>query len=97
MVVIGGCSHAGIINTIHHARKATRTEKVHAVLGGFHLTGQIFEQIIAPTVKEMKKIEPDFVIPMHCTGWKAINQLAQEMPGQFLLNSVGTTYVFQAS
>jgi len=75
--------------------EAKRTRKVHAVLGGFHLTGPIFEPIIEPTIAEMKKIAPDFVVPMHCTGWKAINQFAREMPEQFLLNTVGTTYIFQ--
>ncbi len=95
LVVIGGCSHAGIINTVKHAQKVARTDKVHAVLGGFHLTGPPFEPIIEPTIAEMKKIGPDFVIPMHCTGWKAINRFAQEMPEQFLLNAVGATYVFQ--
>ncbi len=95
MVVIGGCSHAGIINTVKHAQKLSRTDVVHAVLGGFHLTGPIFEPNIGPTIEEMKKIGPDYVAPMHCTGWNAINQFAKEMPGQFVLNSVGTTYVFQ--
>ena len=94
LVIIGGCSHAGIINTVEHAQKATGTEKIHAVLGGFHLTGSASEKIIAPTIEEMKRIGPDFVVPMHCTGWKAINQFAEEMPEQFLLNSVGTTYLF---
>jgi 7,8-dihydropterin-6-yl-methyl-4-(beta-D-ribofuranosyl)aminobenzene 5'-phosphate synthase len=42
----------------------------------------------------MKKIGPDYVVPTQCTGWNAINQFAKEMPAQFLLNSVGTTYVF---
>ncbi|RZN37107.1 MAG: MBL fold metallo-hydrolase [Methanophagales archaeon ANME-1-THS] len=95
LVVISGCSHAGIINTVKYLQKVARTNKVHAVLGGFHLTGPIFEPIVGPTIQEMKRIGPDFVVPMHCTGWKAINQFAQEMPEQFLLNSVGTTYVFQ--
>ena len=95
LIVIGGCSHAGIINTIKYAQKVTGAEKVYAVLGGFHLTGALFEPIIGVTVEEMKKISPDFVVPMHCTGWKAINQFAQEMPTQFLLNVVGTTYTFQ--
>jgi 7,8-dihydropterin-6-yl-methyl-4-(beta-D-ribofuranosyl)aminobenzene 5'-phosphate synthase len=94
LVVIGGCSHAGIINTVKHAQKVTRTNKVHAVLGGFHLTGPVFEPIIGPTIEEMKKIGPAFVAPMHCTGWKAINRFADEMPSQFLMNSVGTAYVF---
>jgi 7,8-dihydropterin-6-yl-methyl-4-(beta-D-ribofuranosyl)aminobenzene 5'-phosphate synthase len=95
LVVIGGCSHAGIINTVKHAQKLTQTDKVHAVLGGFHLTGPIFEPIIGLTIDEMEKIKPDFIIPMHCTGWKAINQFAADMPRQFILNTVGTTYVFQ--
>jgi 7,8-dihydropterin-6-yl-methyl-4-(beta-D-ribofuranosyl)aminobenzene 5'-phosphate synthase len=94
LVVIGGCSHAGIINTVRYAQKATGTERVHAVLGGFHLTGALFEPIIEPTIEEMRKIGPDFIVPMHCTGWKAINQFAMKMPEQFRLNSVGTTYVF---
>jgi len=95
LVVISGCSHAGIINTVKHLQAAAQTSKVHAVLGGFHLTGPIFEPIISPTIEEMKKIGPDFVMPMHCTGWQAINQFAREMPQQFVLTTVGTTYVFQ--
>ncbi|MCP4574884.1 MAG: MBL fold metallo-hydrolase [Deltaproteobacteria bacterium] len=95
LVVIGGCSHSGIINMVKHSRKVTQTDAIHAVLGGFHLGGPIFEPIIGPTVDEMKKIGPDYIVPMHCTGWKAINQFAKEMPGQFIPNSVGTTYVFQ--
>ncbi|MDD5312225.1 MAG: MBL fold metallo-hydrolase [Dehalococcoidia bacterium] len=95
LVVIGGCSHAGIINTVKYAQKVTQIQSVHAVLGGFHLTGRLFEPIIEPTIEEMKKIAPEFIVPMHCTGWKAINQFAIKMPSQFLLNSVGTTYVFQ--
>jgi 7,8-dihydropterin-6-yl-methyl-4-(beta-D-ribofuranosyl)aminobenzene 5'-phosphate synthase len=95
LVVIGGCSHAGIINTVKHAQKVTGAPKVHAVLGGFHLTGPMLEPIIAPTIEEMKKFSPDYIVPTHCTGWKAINQFAKEMPDQFILNTVGTTYIFQ--
>jgi 7,8-dihydropterin-6-yl-methyl-4-(beta-D-ribofuranosyl)aminobenzene 5'-phosphate synthase len=94
LVVIGGCSHAGIINTVRHVQKVAGTDTVHAVLGGFHLSGPIFEPIVGQTIQEMKKIGPAFVVPMHCTGWKAIHQFAREMPEQFVLNSVGTTYVF---
>lgn len=93
LVVIGGCSHAGIINTIKHMKKITGVNKVHAVLGGFHLSGEN-EKIIGPTIEEMKVMNPDYVVPMHCTGWKAINQFATEMPEQFILNSVGSTYIF---
>jgi 7,8-dihydropterin-6-yl-methyl-4-(beta-D-ribofuranosyl)aminobenzene 5'-phosphate synthase len=94
LVVVSGCSHAGIINTVKHAQKVAGTDRVHAVLGGFHLSGRLFEPIIGVTIKEMKKICPDIVVPMHCTGLKAINQFAGDMPDQFILNAVGTTYVF---
>jgi 7,8-dihydropterin-6-yl-methyl-4-(beta-D-ribofuranosyl)aminobenzene 5'-phosphate synthase len=97
LVVIGGCSHAGIINTVKHAQEIAGTQKVHAVLGGFHLTGPLFDPIIQPTIEEMKKIAPEYVVPTHCTGWKAINEFARAMPDQFLLNTVGTTYVFQSA
>jgi 7,8-dihydropterin-6-yl-methyl-4-(beta-D-ribofuranosyl)aminobenzene 5'-phosphate synthase len=93
LVVLQGCSHAGIINTIKYAQKVTRIDKIHAVLGGFHLSGPLFEPIIAQTIAEMKKIGPDIVVPMHCTGWKAINRFAAEMPEQFILNAVGSKYV----
>ena len=90
LVVIAGCSHAGIINTILYAQKMTGIERVHAVIGGFHLSGPYFEKIIEQTLGELKKIRPQFLSPMHCTGWKAIQQMSQEFPDEFILNSVGS-------
>jgi len=87
-------SHAGIINTVGHAQRVTGVEHVHAVLGGFHLGGPLFESSIAPTVEAMQAIGPEHVVPMHCTGCAAIDRFAAAMPKQFLRNSVGTTYVF---
>ena len=95
LVVVSGCAHAGIINTVKHIQRIVESDKILAVLGGFHLTGQIFEPVISPTIEEMNKIKPDHVVPMHCTGWNAMGQFAKEMPEQFILNTVGTTYVFQ--
>lgn len=94
LVVISGCAHAGIINTVEYAKKISGVEKVHAVMGGFHLTGAAFEPIIGPIIDGMKRINPDYVVPMHCTGWNAINRFFKEMPGRCILNTVGTTYVF---
>ena len=96
LVVLGGCSHSGIINTVRQIQKITETEKVHAVLGGFHLAGSN-TSVVESTIEEMKKIAPNFIIPMHCTGWNAINRFSIEMPDQFILNSVGTTFIFQAA
>jgi 7,8-dihydropterin-6-yl-methyl-4-(beta-D-ribofuranosyl)aminobenzene 5'-phosphate synthase len=94
LVVIGGCSHAGIVNTVKHLRTKAGVDRVHAVLGGFHLSGDN-EKIIDRTIEEVKAINPDYVVPMHCTGWNAIHRFAKEMPEQFLLNSVGSTFIFQ--
>jgi 7,8-dihydropterin-6-yl-methyl-4-(beta-D-ribofuranosyl)aminobenzene 5'-phosphate synthase len=94
LVVISGCAHSGIINTVRHAQKITGIEQVHAVLGGFHLTGPLFEKVIPPTIASMKEISPKVIVPMHCTGWNAITRFAEEMPDQFILNTVGTTYTF---
>lgn len=94
LVVISGCAHAGIINTVRHARAITGIEKIHAIIGGFHLTGPAFEPRIEATIDAIRAFEPDHVVPMHCTGWRAINRFADAMPGQFILNSVGTSYVF---
>jgi len=94
LIVISGCAHAGIVNTVRYAQKVTGIDKVHAVMGGFHLTGPLFEPIIAATVAELKAIDPDAAVPMHCTGWKAINTFAREMGDRFFLNTVGTRYVF---
>jgi len=94
LVVLSGCAHAGIINTVEYAKKITGIDHVHAVLGGFHLTGKAFAEVIPPTIAGMKRIDPDYVVPMHCTGWDAINRFSEAMPGRCILNTVGTTYVF---
>ena len=93
LVVVSGCCHAGIINTIYHAQGMTKIDKVYAVLGGFHLSGPLFEPIIGRTITELKRIGPEVIVPMHCTGWRAMNEFAKQMPEQFVLNSVGTRFI----
>jgi 7,8-dihydropterin-6-yl-methyl-4-(beta-D-ribofuranosyl)aminobenzene 5'-phosphate synthase len=92
LVVVSGCAHSGIINTVSYCRKLTGVENIHAILGGFHLTGPVFEPIIGKTISELKKIAPQTIVPMHCTGWKAINLLWEQFPESFILNSVGSQY-----
>ena len=93
LVVIDGCSHAGIVNTVKYFQEQTNTEKVHAVYGGFHLSGKN-ESKIDPTIKAMQEIAPDYIVPTHCTGWEAIRRFSLKMPEQFILNSAGTTFIF---
>jgi 7,8-dihydropterin-6-yl-methyl-4-(beta-D-ribofuranosyl)aminobenzene 5'-phosphate synthase len=92
LVVISGCAHAGIVNTLRYATKLTGEEHVHAVLGGFHLSGAFFEPIIEDTIQELKKLAPQVLVPMHCTGWKAIHRFSEEFPESFILNSVGSRF-----
>ena len=96
LVVLSGCAHSGIINTVEYAREITGINKVHAVMGGFHLTGPAFEPIIDDTIESMKQIGPDYVIPTHCTGRKAILAFEKAMPAQFLVNMSGTKMTFAA-
>jgi len=92
LAVIAGCAHAGIINTVKHAQKITG-EKVHVVIGGFHLINAVPE-IIEGTLADMEAIGPDYIIPAHCTGFEATTLFAQVMPEKFILNTAGTRYVF---
>jgi 7,8-dihydropterin-6-yl-methyl-4-(beta-D-ribofuranosyl)aminobenzene 5'-phosphate synthase len=92
LVVLTGCGHAGVINTLRHARAYTGVQDIYAVIGGFHLSGNIFEPIIAPTVQALKEIGPKILAPQHCTGWKATFAIAREFPDAFVPPSVGTRY-----
>ena len=92
LVVLSGCAHAGIINTIAYAQKITGIMNVYAVMGGFHLSGKENEKIIEPTVRELRQINPKLVVPSHCTGWRAMCTMANAMPGAFVWNSVGNLY-----
>lgn len=93
LVVLTGCGHAGVINTLKCARELTGVSQVHAVIGGFHLTGPIFEPIIEPTIQALKEFNPGVIVPEHCTGWKATHLIAREFPEAFVPNSVGTRMV----
>src|SRR5688572_7784727 len=95
LIVLTGCGHVGIVNTVKHAQKITGIEKVHAIMGGFHLTGAE-EERIQRTVADLKAMAPDYIVPMHCTGFEATGVFAKEMPNQFILNTVGAKYMFSS-
>ncbi len=94
LVVVSGCSHAGLINILRHAKKATGVDHIHGVMGGLHLTGRLFEPILFRTVEELEALKPDVIVPGHCTGWKATHELARRMPEAYVQTSVGTTLRF---
>ena len=74
LVVFSACSHAGIVNVLHHARATFPDVKLHAVMGGFHLSG-LTEAIIPETVRDLGTFGLDLMIPAHCTGWRALNAM----------------------
>lgn len=94
LVVISGCGHAGIINTLHQAKELTHVDKLHAVVGGFHLSGPTYEKAIEPTLSAMGALDPIYIVPCHCTGWRAVNRIVQLFPKKFIQPSVGTTLDF---
>jgi 7,8-dihydropterin-6-yl-methyl-4-(beta-D-ribofuranosyl)aminobenzene 5'-phosphate synthase len=94
LVIITGCGHSGIVNILKYAKELTGNDRIYAVMGGMHLTGGTFEPIIPRTIDELEKLEARFLIPCHCSGLKAVNEIVRIMPNAFIQNSVGTTYVF---
>jgi 7,8-dihydropterin-6-yl-methyl-4-(beta-D-ribofuranosyl)aminobenzene 5'-phosphate synthase len=91
LVVLSGCGHAGIVNTVRYVRTLTGVDAVAAVIGGFHLSGPMFEPIIDPTVDALADLSPALLVPAHCTGWRAVNRLAGRFPDAFVMSTVGTT------
>jgi len=91
LIIITGCGHSGIINIIRYAQKLTGVQEIYAVIGGFHLTGGVFDKIIPETVAALKEIGPRYVMPGHCTGWTALHEIANALPDAYIPNGVGTT------
>jgi 7,8-dihydropterin-6-yl-methyl-4-(beta-D-ribofuranosyl)aminobenzene 5'-phosphate synthase len=96
LVILSGCAHSGIVNTVNYARAVTGVEDIFVVMGGFHLTGANFEPIVHPTVQALERMRPRYVVPTHCTGRKATMEIERSMPDAFLLNMSGTRMVFTA-
>ncbi len=91
LVVITGCGHAGIVNILRYARELAGVDRVYAVLGGFHLAYP-FDAIIPLVCDALAELDPQVIVPAHCTGWKAVHALAARFPNAFIQNSVGTRF-----
>jgi 7,8-dihydropterin-6-yl-methyl-4-(beta-D-ribofuranosyl)aminobenzene 5'-phosphate synthase len=89
LVVIGGCSHPGIINIVKYAQKLTGVQKVSLVIGGFHLTPH-GDEVIQSTLGGLKELNPELIMAGHCTGFRALTKLAAAFPDNFMVSCVGT-------
>jgi 7,8-dihydropterin-6-yl-methyl-4-(beta-D-ribofuranosyl)aminobenzene 5'-phosphate synthase len=93
LVVITGCAHAGLINTVMQGLRVTGSDALHAVVGGFHLARAGASRMRA-TVKELLKMGPRAVMPCHCTGSKAMAQLAEAFGERFRRLRTGDSVQF---
>ncbi len=93
LVVLSGCAHSGIVNTVNYAQRISGVDKIWAIIGGFHLAPASDEDI-QKTIDTVKGYQPHLVVPTHCTGFRAIQQFALQMADVFKLGVVGATYLF---
>ncbi len=89
LVIVGGCSHPGIVNMVKYAQKLTGVQEIAAIIGGFHLTAG-GDDLIRNTIEGLKEINPGLIVAGHCTGFRALTKLAAAFPDSFMVSCVGT-------
>jgi 7,8-dihydropterin-6-yl-methyl-4-(beta-D-ribofuranosyl)aminobenzene 5'-phosphate synthase len=95
LVVISSCGHAGIINSSTQAMDVSGERRLHAAIGGFHLFGSS-DDYLRKTMEEFRRLNPDVLIPMHCSGPSLIALLRSEMADRVITSTPGTEFVFGA-
>jgi 7,8-dihydropterin-6-yl-methyl-4-(beta-D-ribofuranosyl)aminobenzene 5'-phosphate synthase len=95
LVVMSSCGHRGIINSTLQAMEVSGIRKVHAILGGFHLF-PADDEYLRRTVAELKTLNPDVVIPFHCSGPNLITVLREQLADRLVTSTTGTEFTFGA-
>ena len=90
--VFSACSHAGLINVLTHARSVFPSVPLYGAMGGLHLSG-INERVIPQTVADLKRFGLKVLAPGHCTGWRALSQMAREFGNELVPSAVGKKYL----
>jgi len=96
LVVLTSCSHRGVINAIKQAQKVSGVDKVHAVIGGFHIVPPLGDDYIRQTIEAFKEIDPDHLIPAHCTGDRFYDLARAALGDKVIHSAVGTRFIFEA-
>ncbi len=91
LVVLTGCGHAGIVNICRYAQRLTG-QPLYAAMGGFHLNGPLFEPLIPRVLDDLAALGPRYLVPAHCTGWRAQHAMAARFPDVFVPNTVGSRF-----
>ncbi|MBA7479012.1 hypothetical protein ES707_14443 [subsurface metagenome] len=89
LVVILGCAHRGVVNTLRYAQNLTGKELVYAAIGGTHLF-RASEERLEKTIADIREIGIQRLGVSHCTGFRASARLAQEFEDIFFMNNAGT-------
>lgn len=97
LVVLTSCSHRGVINAVRQAMAASGVDKVHAVIGGFHIVPPLGDDYINKTIAEFKAIAPDHLIVGHCTGDRFYDLARAALGDKVVHSAVGTRFVFGAT
>ena len=96
LVVLTSCSHRGVINTIRQAQAVSGVQKEHAVIGGFHIVPPLDDTYIRQVVATLKEINPEYLIPGHCSGDRFYDLARNELGDKVIHSAVGTRFVFEA-
>jgi 7,8-dihydropterin-6-yl-methyl-4-(beta-D-ribofuranosyl)aminobenzene 5'-phosphate synthase len=96
LVVLTSCSHRGVINAVKQAQKVSGVDKVHAVIGGFHIVPPLGDDYIQNTIAAFQEINPDHLIPAHCSGDRFYDLARAAMPDKVIHSAVGTRFIFEA-
>ncbi len=97
LVVLTSCSHRGVINTVRQAMATSGIDKVHAVIGGFHIVPPLDDDYIAKAIAEFRDIDPDYIIVGHCTGDRFYDLARAALGDKVIHSAVGTRLVFSAA
>ena len=95
LVVITSCGHGGIINTVRRAREVSGVDKVHALVGGFHLAPAPADYL-AEIMAGLKKLDINHIFPMHCSGSNFLELAKREIPQALVLCTTGSQFTFTA-
>ena len=93
LIVLLGCAHAGLLNTLRHAQYLTKEPRIHAVIGGFHLK-EAGEERITRTLLDLQELSPDLVVPCHCTGDSAMQSLQCAFGSHVVPGCSGASFEF---
>lgn len=95
LVVISSCSHRGVLNAVRQAQAVSGIERVHAVVGGFHLVRPRTDDEARRTAAEFAKLNPAYIVPMHCSGEVFIAEALRLMPDKVVRPYVGSRFTFE--